>query len=400
MAAGLGEIAVLSTCNRTELYATVVHASGEGVNASAPFVSLLAHAAAVPEDVIAPHVYVRVGAAAVEFLCRVAAGLDSMVVGETEILGQVGLALGIAAECGTAGRVLDAAFHTALRAGRRARAETGISRRCASVASETASVVRDRLSAHTRPDVLVLGTGTMGRAVTRVLHGADFCTVRTAGRTPGRARAMAEELGVEAVRWDAVEDSMTAADAVVVTTAAREPTVTTRMVRDARQRRVSERPLVIVDIAVPRNVEPSAGVLAGVELHDLDYVQARIRANVGERRSDIPRVEQVISDEVARFEEWRRGTEMRPVLAALRAKGEEIRVRTLERYLGGADADPALRDRLDALSRDLVTRLLHEPSRRLRAEADPARSIASAEIVRELFDLPFDRAPATHPAAG
>jgi glutamyl-tRNA reductase len=172
------------------------------------------------------------------------------------------------------------------------------------------------------------------------------------------------------------------------------------MVRDAQRGRPAARPLLIVDIAVPRNVEPSAGMLDGVELRDLDYVQSRIRANVGERRGDIPRVEKVIAEEVARFEEWHRGTEMRPVLAALRARGEEIRVRTLARHVGDANLDPALREQLDALSRDLVTRLLHEPSRRLRAEADPARSLASAEIVRELFDLPIDGAPATNPAAG
>jgi len=298
--------------------------------------------------------------------------------------------------------MLDAAFHTALRAGRRARAETGISRRPASVAAETVQVLRDRLSSHVRPEVLVLGTGTMGRSVARVLHGADFAALRVAGRTAVRAREVASELGVEPIGWEALDESLAGVDAVVAATAAPEPIITERMVAQAHGARARGRPQLFIDIAVPRNVEPSVRAIPAVELYDLDHLQLRIGGNLEERRAEIPLVERIIAEEIAHFERRRRSTELRPVLAALRAKGEEIRRRELAEHLARlGDADPALRERFEALSRDLVTQLLHEPSQRLRTETDPTRARASAKLVRDLFDLPVlddDSGPGGHAA--
>jgi glutamyl-tRNA reductase len=387
-AAGLSEVALLSTCNRTEFYASADAEPGDHDALPAVFVSLLARAGAIAGEELEPHVYVHSGTAAVEHLCRVASGLDSMVVGETEILGQVGVALGVAMEGESSGPVLDAVFHAALRAGRRARAETTISQRPASVAAETVQVLRDRLSSRARPEVLVLGTGAMGRAVARVLHGADFATLRVGGRTATRVREVTTELGVDSVDWAALGDSLAAADAVVTATSAPEPIITERMVVQARGTRPRGHAQLFVDIAVPRNVESSVRGVPDVEVFDLDHLQLRISGNIEQRRTEIPQVEGIIAEELAHFERWRRGSELRPVLASLRARGEAIRQAELAAHLARAgDADPELRSRLDALSRDLLAKLLHEPSRRLRAETDPVRARASAELVRELFDL-------------
>lgn len=386
--AGLAEITLLSTCNRTELYATAGTREGDLPAVATLFVAMLCRAGGISEKTLSPHVYLRSGMAAVEQLCRVAAGLDSMIVGETEILGQVGIALGIAMEGGTSGPVLDAMFHTALRAGRRARAETAISRRPASVAAETVQILRERLRTDARPAVLVLGTGTMGRSVARVLHGSDFASLRVAGRTVVRAREIASELGAETVDWDAVPDSLAGVDAVVAATGAPEPVITSHMVSRARRARTHGRTQLFIDVAVPRNIEPSVRAIPDVDLFDLDHLQLRIGGNLEERRAEIPLVERIIAEEMAWFERWRRGSELRPVLSALRSRGEEIRRRALGEHLARiGEADPVLRNRLEALSLDLVTQLLHEPSRRLRAETDPTRARASSELVRELFGL-------------
>lgn len=386
--AGLAELTLLSTCNRTELYAVAGSRDGDPAALTALFVMLLARAGGVAAGTLAPHVYLHADTAAVEHLCRVAAGLDSMIVGETEILGQVGIALGIGMEAGTSGPMLDAMFHSALRAGRRARAETAISRRPASVSGEAVQVLRDRLSTHPRPSVLVLGTGTMGRSVSRILHDADFATLQVAGRTPGRAREVAAEFGGECIGWNAVEDSLTGVDAVVAATGSPEPVITAEMVLRARGERSAGRSQLFVDIAVPRNVDPSVRSIAGVDLLDLDHLQARIAGNIEERRAEIPLVERIIAEEIAYFQRWRRGSESRPVLAALRAQSERIRQRTVTEHLSRlGDVDSSVRERVEALSRDLVTQLLHEPSRRMRTETDPTRARATSELVRDLFGL-------------
>lgn len=392
-AASLGEVAVLSTCNRTELYAAV-RPRGDAAGAAGSLVSLLARAGGLSEREVSPLVYTHTGPAALRHLCRVAAGLDSMVLGESEVLGQVAAALGDALEASAAGPVLDAAFHSALRAGRRARVETGIGRRPASVASEAVRLLRDRLPALERASVLVLGTGTMGRAVTGILRSAAPRTLRVAGRSAERARAIASDLGVSVVRWEELDAAMHDTDAVVTATAAPHAVITRPMIERARSGRAADRPHVLVDIAVPRDIEPSVATVPNVELFDLGHLQARIQGSLEERRRDVPSVETIVEEEVARFESWHCGEALRPALAALHGRAEEIRRRELERHLRRFGAtSPEMREAFDALSRALVMKLLHEPSHRLRAETDAVRSRTYARVVRELFGLaPGDRA--------
>ncbi len=386
--AGLTEIAVLSTCNRTELYANVGARHGDLADATALFMKMLSSASGLSEESLAPHVYVSSELAAVEHLCRVAAGLESMVIGETEILGQVGVALGQSVEASWSGPVLEAVFHTALRAGRRARAETGISRRPVSIASEAVALLRARLVTSERPRVLVVGTGSMGRAVARVLANGDFATVHVAGRTASRAAELAKDVAAEPIGWEALPDRLSAMDAIVVTTSAPEPIITAGMVSRAYATRQSPRPQLVIDVSVPRNVEPEVASIPGVELYDLDHIQAVIGGHLEGRRHEVPMVDGIIKEELAHFDRWRRGSALRPVLAALQAKGEAIRRRQVDEYLRAmGSADPVLRGHFDAISRAVVSKLLHEPSRRLRTVTDAARARESAELVRELFDL-------------
>ena len=387
--AGIAEVALLATCNRTEFY--VVRDEADFDHDFARFAALFARIGGVCEEELTSHLYSRSRTDAVRHLCRVASGLDSMIVGETEVLGQVATALGDALASNTAGTVLDAAFHTALRAGRRARAETGISRRSASVAAEGARLLTDLLPPKkaTLHEVLVLGTGAMGRAIARVLASHESVRLRIAGRGGARSRELAAEVGAEFVEWSSLEAAIATADGVVAATAAPHAVITEAMVRRARTGRPDVPPQLFVDVGLPRNIEPSVRGLPGVALYDLDQLQARIEGNIEQRMSEVPSVEAIIEEEIAMFEAWQRGAQMRPVLSALREKSETIRQNELQRHLDQfADASPEMRSALDRLSRDLVTKLLHEPSRRLRAESDPARSRASADVLRDLFDLP------------
>jgi glutamyl-tRNA reductase len=385
--AGIAEIALLATCNRTEFYLVRDEANFDH-DFAGRFAALFARIGGVGEEELASHLYSRSHADAVRHLCRVASGLDSMVVGESEVLGQVATALGDALQSNTAGTVLDSAFHTALRAGRRARAETGISRRSASVAAEGARLLTDLLPPAASHEILVLGTGAMGRAIVRVLAGREGLRLRIAGRGGARSRELAAEVGAEFVEWSGLEAAIATADGVVAATAAPHAVITEAMVRRARTGRPDVPPQLFVDVGLPRNIEPSVRGLPGVELYDLDQIQERIEGNIEQRMSEVPSVEAIIDEELAAFESWQRGTQLRPVLTALREKGETIRQSELQRHLDQfADVSPEMRAALDRLSRDLVTKLLHEPSRRLRAENDPERARLSADVMRDLFGL-------------
>jgi glutamyl-tRNA reductase len=224
--------------------------------------------------------------------------------------------------------------------------------------------------------------------VARVLQTAEFAALRVAGRTHTRAKEMATELGVEFAEWESLDASIADADAIVAATSAPEPIITERMVVQARGTRGRSQSQLYIDIAVPRNIEAAVRGVPDVELFDLDNLQLRISGNIAERRTEIPLVEGIIADEIMQFERWQRGTALRPVLAALHARGESIRQAELAAHVSQIEgADTATRARLEALSRDLVAKLLAEPSRRLRAETDPTRARGAAELLRELFDL-------------
>lgn len=393
---GLGELAVLSTCNRVEVYGASPDPSREYHQVPFELLELAVPNRGVAAEELAPHVYTHRGVAAVRHLCRVAAGLDSMVLGESEILGQVQEAHERAREERATGPVLDAAFHTAVRAGRRVRAETGIAQRPASVSSEAIRIAEEMAGPLSERSILIVGSGKMGRHGGKVFRAKGARRLMVVSRTRERAESVALQWGAEPLGWHHLAEAIRAADIVFTSTDAPHPVITAELVQSGLGER--SRPLLVLDIAVPRDVEESVRDLPGVDVVDIDAIQRRLDGNLAARRQAVAHAEAILDDEIRRFEEWRRDAELRPLITAMRSRTEEIRREELRRVLRKlGPVPPDVEAHLDKFSRSLVNKLLHEPTRRLKEETDPGRYDAYAEITRELFGLPKDTRPATDP---
>lgn len=380
---GLTEVAVLSTCNRTELYA--VHDAPLPDHALLRAFSSLT--AATPTE-FQSHLYSLADVDAVRHLLRVAAGLDSMVLGEAEILGQVRAARELACGEGAAGPVLDAAFRAAAQAGRRARTETGICRLPGSVATEAVRLVHDVAGPLEHLAVLIVGTGKMGRVVGDTFRTRGGRRVAVVSRTREHAETLARAWDGLALPWHDLPAAVRAADAIISSTGAPHAVITRELVEGALGGRGDGRRRVIVDIAVPRDVEREVGSVPGVALYDIDDLQARVAENLDVRGREAPAVERIIEEEVQHFAAWLRVWGLRPVLSGMHARGEAIRQRELSRVLRRlGPISPEIREQVDSFSRSLVNQILDAPSRRLRDTADPARAETFGAVTRELFGL-------------
>lgn len=387
-AAGLAELVLLSTCNRTELYAAAGDVERRLAEAPQGMLELLAHAGGMTPEALLPHAYRHAGLGALRHLCTVAAGLDSMVLGESEVLGQVSQAHEAATRIGSIGPLLQEAFRVAVRAGRRARTETGICRRPASVSSEAVRLLADIAGDLHHLRILIVGTGKMGRLAGEALraHGAN--RLRVVSRTSEHAAALAGQWRVEALPWHELAGALATADAVVCSTGAPHAVITRELVERARRTLPASQRQIFVDIAVPRDVEPQVAGLEGVEVYDLDALQERLNGNLELRRREVPAVEDIVEEELRRFEEWRHAATLRPLLTEMHARGEAIRQREVQRMLRRlGEVPPELREQLEAFSRSLVTKLLHEPTRRLRQTATPEEVQTYSSLARELFGL-------------
>ncbi|HEX9631574.1 MAG TPA: glutamyl-tRNA reductase [Gemmatimonadales bacterium] len=389
--AGLREFALLSTCNRTELYAAAPDVTRRFATVPQGLAEGLAAAHGLPAAEFADHLYVHTSTDAVRHLCRVASGLDSMVLGESEILGQVADAHELARREGAAGRVLGAVFHTALRAGRRARTETGICRCPMSVSSESVRALRESGWEPEGSRVLIVGTGKMSRLAGEVLRAHGVRDLRVVGRTAARAESVARALDARPLAWHLFEAALREVDVVFCSTSAPHAVVTRERVVAARAGVPAEQPLRFIDIAVPRDVEPAVRDVPGVTVFDLDDLQRRLVRNLDGRRREVPAVEALVDEELRYFEEWRHGAELRPLLAAMHQHSEEIRQREVARALRRLKGvGPEVEAQLEAFSRSLVNKLLHEPTRRLRDETDPDLSDTYVRVARDLFGLAAD----------
>lgn len=384
---GVTELGILSTCNRTELYVAAGPRHGWR-QVSRRLGKLLAHDRGVPLEIVERHLYHHGGTDAVRHLCRVAAGLDSMVLGESEILGQVQTAHQLAAREGLAGPLLAEAFQTAIRAGRRARAETGICRTPASVASEAIRVARQIAGNLASARILIVGTGKMSHIAGRTLRAKGARHVTVVSRTRRHAERLARDTGAHSLGWHELGRAIADADVVFCSTGAPTAVITRELVRGAMAHRTRPGSILFVDIAVPRDVEEGVTELPNIRVIDIDALMLRLDANLADRRQEIPRVEAIIEDELFRFEDWRHAAELRPLLSAIRSRSEEIRrheLRRISRRLAGAA--PEVRDQVERFSRALVNKLLHEPTRRLRDETDPDRRAIYTAVIEELFGL-------------
>lgn len=395
--AGIAELSLVSTCNRTELYAAAPDPAFRFSDVPALLTDFLITSRGLAPDELGPSLYSHASTDALRHLCRVAAGLDSMILGEAEVLGQVATAHEWATQAGAAGPILEAAFRSAVRAGRRARSETGICRNPMSAASEAVRLVREVVPMASA--VLIVGTGDLARLLGDVLRSNGFTNLAVIGRTAEHALGLATAMGAAARPWHELREALRDADVVLTSTAATHAVISRELVQSAMNGRAAGRRLTLVDLAVPRAVETLVAGLRDVKVYDLDTLQQRLDGNLADRRQEVPLVEAIIEEELTLFQAWRHGAELRPLLAAMHARGEEIRRQETDRALRRlGEADPEVHRQIEAFSRALVAKLLHEPSTRLRTELDPRRSRLYAGAVRELFGL--DKPPPGYARAG
>ncbi len=377
----LSEIVVLSTCNRIELYVLSPSADPN------PLKDLLAEASDVPRPKLSPHLYHMLDQNAVDHLLRVAAGLDSMVLGEPQILGQVADAYTESLRLGAVGPVLSRLFQTAIHGGKRARHETAIGRNPATISSVAvhlmAEVFEDLAGAH----VVVMGAGEMGKLAVEALRKRGVAEICVINRTVARARAFADRWQARARPFEALDEELLWADILITSTGAPHPLLTRQRVARAMQGRQS-RPMIIMDIALPRDVEPEVASVPGVQLYDLDDLQHRLHKTLGRRQSEVPRVEAILQQESQNFMSWFEALDVRPLIIALQQQAERIRRKEMERTLRRLpDISQEQVQQIETLTRSLVKKLLGPPTARLRAEALNGHGAEFAIVAQKLFGL-------------
>jgi glutamyl-tRNA reductase len=375
------ESLVLSTCNRVEVYADVDKFHGALTDLS----ELLARYAGVPLESLTPHLYVHYEDRAVAHLFSVVCGLDSMVVGESQIVGQVKHALRLAQAAGTTSRVLSGLAQQALRVGKRARTETGIDRAGRSlVTAGLAEAVRE-LGTLTEHEVLVVGAGSMSSLAATVASQSGARSVVVANRTLDHAQRLAASVGGRAVALDQLEEAFVTADLVISCTGAVGHVVEAGAVAAAQQRR-NGRPFVLLDLALPRDVEPAVHDIDGVLVVDLETLASTLSDT--EHVADVEATKEIVADEVAAFLGWQRASSVAPTVVALRGMAEEVVVSELVRLAGRApDLDDRTRVEIESTVRRVVDKLLHAPTVRVKQFAEEPGGQSYADALSRLFDL-------------
>ncbi len=377
------ELMILSTCNRVEVYG-VADAPGEA--RAAAFRALGAHRG-MALAAIDPHLVAATDADAIRHAFRVAASLDSLVVGESQILGQVKDAFALAQACRTVGPVLNALMSQAFSVAKRVRTETEIGRLAVSISSTAVELARKIFGSLEGKAVLLLGAGEVAELAARLLVEGGAMPLYVANRTPARARDLAATLAGKAVAFADVPAVMAEVDVVIACTAAPEPVVRVADVRAAVQGRRS-RPLFVIDLGVPRNVEGAVNDLDGVFCYDVDDLQQVVDANRRERQREAQRAEALVEREVGKFLGRLRDVEVVPTIVSLRERLEGIRRGELDKALARLpDATEETRQVLEALSQSIVNKVLHAPIEKLRDSSRAGHGRRWIEVVSEIFGL-------------
>ncbi|GAB4569663.1 MAG: glutamyl-tRNA reductase [Anaerolineae bacterium] len=392
----LQEVVIVSTCNRLEVYAITRHIA-PGRETIEQFLSQSQN---IPLSTLKPHLYFMHGQDAVVHLMRVASGLDSMILGEAQILGQVSTAFHTAQQAGTTGAVLSHLFAQAIHAGKRARTETAIGRHSTSVSHAAAVLAREKLGVLDHLNVLLIGAGEMAKVAAQALFDRGARQFMYINRTFERAWTLAEQFGGEAVAWHDLPRALTWADVVVSATGAPHTIVHAADVREILPQR-EQRPLVLIDIAVPRDIEEAAGNLPGITRYDIDDLQSILDENMAIREAAVPAVEQIILEEAQAFSAWLSSREVAPVIKDLRQWATEIAEAEVEHILNKLDSISEHDQHLiELLAHRIVNKLLHEPTTCLRAQAANGNGYAYAHVVRSLFALSSGSNDAYHPPNG
>jgi glutamyl-tRNA reductase len=380
------EAVILSTCNRAEIYAV-----GENDTTADGIRRFFSEYHNLPHEQMADHLYVRSGADAARHLFRVAAGLDSLVVGEPQILGQVKAAYAAAHEGRFTAALMNRLFHSAFAAGKRVRSETGLGEGAVSVSYAAIALARKIFGDLKGRSVLILGAGEMAKLTGVHLQAQQVKQITIASRTLLAAQNLATPLGGTAVSWDALDSALHGADIVVTATGASEPVLTRARLEEAMRPRRG-RALFIIDIALPRDVDASAGDLDQVFLYNIDDLQAIVQENLARRTAELTRAEAIVEEEVAKFVAWMQSREIVPTVVALRQRFEAIRqaeLARLEPKLTGLP--PEARTRVEEITRLIVEKLLLTPTEQLKSVSDEAMIVAYADALNRLFSLPAEK---------
>jgi len=379
------EAVALFTCNRTELHLV----AADSVEAENAALTILSRQAGIGPTELLGAIYSMRGSEAVTHLFAVAAGLDSMIVGEAEIQGQVKRAYELALVAGVTGPVSNRLFRDALAAGKRVRAETAIGRSHVTVSSVAVSLAADFLEGDLGSRrVLVIGAGENAELAARALHERGVSTVFVANRRYDRALGLAQRFGGEAVAFDDLPGQLERADIVVSSTGAPHQILGRDELELVAARRPN-RPLVLIDLAVPRDIDPDLAGCPGIALYDMDDLQRTVADNLGGREAEAARARELVAEEVDRFERWLASLDVVPTISALRQHGEQVVEHVLRdnesRWESLSAGD---RERVEALARSVVSRLLHEPTLRLKGSVGEESSYRYVHALRELFGLP------------
>ena len=379
----VSEAVVLSTCNRTEVYAVAEKFHGGYADVRAVLSEL---AFLDPED-FADHLYVHHDSAAVAHLFDVVSGLDSAVLGEHEIQGQVKTSWEKARAEDAAGTTLNLLFRHALEAGKRARSETGIGQGTASVSYAAVALAAQHLGTLVGRRAIVLGAGEMGSSMVESLAAAGVAEVAVANRTHDKAKALAATVGGRAIRFADLTDELVDADVMLTSTGASSVLLTRADVEGAMAARGGQ-PLVLVDIAVPRDIEPSVAEVPGVTVLDMDDLGAFADRGLAERRREIDAVRAILDDELERFQAATSAREVAPVIVALRESADSVRAAELAQARARlGDLDDAQLASIEKLTQGLVAKLLHQPTVSLREAAGTAKGDRLVQALRDLFDI-------------
>jgi len=376
-----GNGAIVSTCNRTELYVV----GRRGQPGRSEMLRFLGHLKGENAEERRDRFYFATQARAVSHLFRVAAGLESMVLGEAQILGQVRNAYAASASAGVSGPILDRLFHAAIHVGRRARSETSIGRYSVSVSATAVRLARQTLGDLKGSTVLVISAGEAGKLTARNLKETGIGRLLVTSRTLERAAELAADLGGQAIPFDQLTRALGESDIVISSTGAPaflidQPTI------EAAVRHRNGHPLLLIDIAVPRDVDPAVRQFPNVHLYDIDDLQAVAEANMREREKEVEKVEALVEEEVSRFVEWYRSLDVIPTIAALRTHAERVRRVELEKTLSRLpDLSPEEQARVEAMTCAIVKKILHQPITRLKSEGGNGEQYVAA--LRDLFAL-------------
>ena len=380
----ISEAVVLSTCNRTEIYASVerFHAAYQDIR------DFLADLSFLPPTAFGDHLYAHYDADAAAHLFTVASGLDSAVIGESEIQGQVKQAWDRAQTEQTAGSALNLLFRHAVEVGKRVRTDTGISRNVTSVATSAVAMAQQRLGGLDGARILVLGAGDMGDRMVTALVDDGVADVRVANRTWDRSVELADRVGGTAIHLDDLPRSLAEVDLLLTSTGASSIMVEHGDLAPVMAARGDDRPLLIVDIAVPRDVDPTAADLPGVTLLDMDDLRAFAQAGVEERKREAKAARKIVDAELERFLTLSSAREVAPLVASLRGRVEELRRAELAKHgIRLDELDDSQREVVEAVTRNVLAKVLHEPTVRLKEASGSPRGERLADSLRDLFDL-------------